>query len=772
MEGLWQGEQSIEGVVESIIYQSDLADFSVFVINLNKGEDNDDKENWSIEQITCTASGHVSEGEDVRLTGLFVVHPTYGQQFKVRFVERTMPKTISGMEKYLAGGTVKGVGAKRAKQIVDKFGMETFYVMENHPEKLSAIKGISLKAALEIGREFAEKSVQRNTMMYLHSLGLTANQAEKIYKRYTIHAIDIIKTNPYVLADDIFGIGFKIADDIAAKAGIPHFSPYRIAAGVKYTLSNALGDGHTYLPKEQLVARTSALLRLEADEVENQLIQMQIESEIKQDKTQKDGEDQEQIVVYLAAYYHAEIYAAKRLLELNAAFAETAGADVDADIKEAEQESGITLANMQKAAVEAALTNGVLVITGGPGTGKTTTINTIIRIMQKMNQTIVLAAPTGRAAKRMSEATGMGASTIHRLLGIYAPERAKVLPKEDLSEEMMIQENCVIVDESSMVDIMLMFRLLKSVKTGTRLILVGDVNQLPSVGAGNVLRDIINSGKVGVVYLDEIFRQSRQSAIVMNAHRVNEGTYPMLNEKDSDFFFIKEPDINKVIATIGQLASERLPKFMNVDPMRDIQVLTPQRKSPTGVGNLNILLQNVLNPPSAHKSEKPMASFVFREGDKVMQIKNNYNIQWRIVDEAGATHEEGCGMFNGDEGIITRISNEERTIQVHFDDGRLVDYEFSQLDELVLAYAITIHKSQGSEYDVVIMPLHSGPPMLLNRNLLYTAITRAKKLVVIVGVVSTMQRMVDNVRENVRYSGLEYRITRFCLQMYEGEGDE
>ena len=756
--------ETIEGNVENIIYQSDATGFSVFVINreLDEGD--------GTQEITCTAGTLVNEGEDVRLTGLFVVHPTYGQQFKVQAIERIMPKTVSGMEKYLASGAIKGVGAKRAKLIVDKFGLAAFDVIENEPERLSEIKGITMKLARDIGKEFIEKSAQRNTMMYLQGLGLTVGQSDKICKRYGIHAIDVVKTNPYVLAEDIFGIGFKIADAIAVKAGIPHFSPNRIWAGVKYVLSDALGDGHTYLPKAQLLEKAQGLLALEMAEVENQLLQMQVAGDIKQDKIvgaivpdRPASDDDTEIVIYLTAYYHGEIYIAKKLLELNTAL--TDQGDVEADVAEAEREAGITLARLQKTAVQEALTNGVLVITGGPGTGKTTTINTIIRIMRKMGQRIVLCAPTGRAAKRMSETTGMSASTIHRLLGIHTTDSNRPLSKEELPDDMMIQEDCVIVDESSMVDVMLMFRLLKSIKPGTRLILVGDVNQLPSVGAGNVLRDVIESGKVRVVYLDEIFRQSAESAIVMNAHRVNRGDYPMLNEKDSDFFFIQEHDINRAVATVADLAASRLPKFMPVDVMRDIQVLTPQRKSAAGVANLNILLQEALNPPSFAKGEKQMGSFVFRQGDKVMQIKNNYNIQWRIMDDRGNLAEEGCGMFNGDEGIITHIDT-AGAVQVRFDDDRLVDYETSQLDELVLAYAITIHKSQGSEYDIVVLPIHSGPPMLLNRNLLYTAITRAKKLVVIVGVAGTLRRMVDNVRESVRYSALKYRIERLHRQMY------
>jgi len=763
MEHFNQNEEVIEGTVEKIIFENDRGDFSIFVIS---GVSEDE----ILEETTCTAQSQVHVGEDVRLLGFFTVHPAYGPQFKARRLERVMPKTTESMEKYLASGVVKGIGPSRAARIVKEFGLETFDVIENRPLLLANIRGITQKMAAEIGEGFAGQAFERNTMMFLQNMGLTANQSKKIWEKYGEDAIDTVKRNPYVLAEDIFGIGFKIADGIAEKAGISRSSAYRISAGISHVLAEALGNGHVYLPRPELIARSCGLLGLETVEIENQLLQMMMESDIKQDKIQReDGEDE--VAVYLAAYYHAEIYVARRLLELNAAVGEV-DADVESGIAEVERETNVVLADLQKQAVREAVMRGALVITGGPGTGKTTTIKTIIRIMQKMDKSLVLCAPTGRAAKRMSEATGMPASTIHRLLGIYSPENTKKLLKSEPPEEMMIDEDCIIVDESSMVDIMLMFRLLRCIKAGARLVLVGDVNQLPSVGPGNVLRDVINSGKVRVVYLDEIFRQSRQSAIVMNAHRINEGVYPVLNEKTSDFFFMEERDVNRLIGKVCDLAAERLPKFMNVDAIRGIQVLTPQRKSAAGVGNLNVVLQDVLNPPGRDKAEKPMGSYVFREGDKVMQIKNNYNTPWVVENDMGAIVDDGLGVFNGDEGLVESIDNGARKMRVRFDDDRLVDYEFGQLDELVLAYAITIHKSQGSEYDVVILPLHSGPPMLLNRNLLYTAITRAKKLVVIVGIAGTLHRMVDNIRENVRYSTLEYRIVRLHRQWHEEKDDE
>jgi len=738
-----------------VTYASDAGDYSVFAVSCDVDGD--------VKEIVCTVRGTVEVGESVKLVGSFVMHPTYGGQFKADMMERITPKTVDAMERYLASGVIKGLGAKRAKMIMDEFGDGAFDVLTNKPEMLAQIKGISKKVALEIGTEFAEKTHERNTMMYLQGLGLTAGQSGKIYKRYGPQTIDTVKQNPYVLAEDIYGIGFKIADRIAARAGIPHGSPFRISAGVKHVLASGLGDGHVYLPKAALVGETAELLGLDADEIANHLLRMQMAQEIKQEKI---GED---IAIYLSAFYHAEIYTARRLLELDAALVGTTDG-IAKHIDDVERDSNITLARLQKAAVQEALSNGVSVITGGPGTGKTTTIRTIIRALSAAEQRIALCAPTGRAAKRMQEATGKPASTIHRLLKIFSAG-GDAVDRDELPEDLMISADCVIVDESSMVDIMLMYRLLRSINAGTRLILVGDVNQLPSVGPGNVLRDIIQSGRISVVCLDEVFRQSAQSAIVMNAHRINQGTYPVLNDKESDFFFMREDDAAMTVRHVADLASRRLPKFLGVDTMRDIQVLTPQRKTLVGVENLNVVLQAALNPPAAAKAERQMGSYVFREGDKVMQIKNNYGIVWRVVDGRGNIVDEGTGAFNGDDGIIIRIDNEARFLRVRYDEIRLVDYEFSQLDELVLAYAITIHKSQGSEYDVVILPIHSGPPMLLNRNLLYTAITRAKKMVVVVGIPGTLNRMVDNVRESVRYSTLSYRMQRFFEAMMGGEDE-
>ncbi|MCL2576179.1 MAG: ATP-dependent RecD-like DNA helicase [Defluviitaleaceae bacterium] len=737
--------QIIESRVERVIFASSETGYCVFSVTTKSDE-------GEFAEVVCTAQILVAEGEDVKLHGEYVVHPQYGQQFKTLMVEKVLPTNEAGMEKYLASGNIKGIGEKRAKQIVEKFGLAAFEVLETNPILLSQIKGISTEKALAMGAEFAAKSGQRNTMMFLQSLGLTSSQCEKVYKKYGFEAVARVKENPYILVRDIFGIGFKIADNIALRAGITHNSPYRISAGVAHTLSEALNEGHVFLPRDNVLARSISLLELDIGEIQNHLLQMQLDYEIKQEKVNNE------VVIYLAAYYHAEVYSARKLVELNkpATFDDL---DIEVEIEKYENEWDIKLADMQKIAVQKTMERGVVVVTGGPGTGKTTTIKAIIHILQKQGQSITLCAPTGRAAKRMSEATGMEAKTIHRLLGLFQAEGNQNV-SGDVDEDMKLDTNCIIVDEASMVDIMLLFRLLKYIRRGTRLVLVGDVNQLPSVGPGNVLKDTINSGVIEPVYLDYIFRQGQQSAIVMNAHRINNGTHPILNEKANDFFFVKEHNIESCVRVIADLATRRLPSFTGVNPM-EVQVLCPQRKTSCGVENLNKVLQNTLNPPSEHKAEKQMGFYSFREGDKVMQIKNNYMTEWKIYDRKGNEIDEGAGIFNGDEGVIKVIDNENRIVRVAFYDDKVVDYEFKQLEELVLAYAITIHKSQGSEYDVVILPIHSGTPLLYNRNLLYTAITRAKKLVVIVGIEGTVQRMVDNIRENVRYSALSQRLGEF-----------
>lgn len=732
----------LEGTIDNVIYQNNENGYAVFSILCEKVV------------IVCTAYIElVREGESIKVVGSYIMHPSYGKQLNVKSYEKTVPTTTQGIEKYLASGVIKGIGVKLAKKIVDEFGETTLKVIEDYPEKLSILKGITLAKALTISSIFHEQKELRTAMLYLQEFGVSPVYAQKIYKKYRESTVDVVKTNPYRLADDILGIGFKIADSIAEKVGIDAYSPYRIKAGIKYCLSQATLNGHVYLPKNILLDNAFELLDIPVELIENNLSQLQIDKVIWQDKI-NDSE-----VIYLNSFFYAENFVAKKLLELSSnVISKSEG--IDLVISNMETEDNIILAETQKEAVREALSNGVLVITGGPGTGKTTTINTIIKILKQDGYEIELAAPTGRAAKRMAETTGMEAKTIHRLLGITFVSEDTRKQNFDKNEENPIETDVIIIDESSMVDILLMSALLKAIQSGTRLILVGDVDQLPSVGPGNVLRDIIDSECLNVVRLTEIFRQAQESAIVMNAHRINKGKYPILNEKNKDFFFVRRTSLETVCDTILDLITTRLPSFINCDKMKDIQVLTPMRKSPLGIYNLNKIIQEKINPPSENKNEKEFRDIIFREGDKVMQLKNNYNMTWQLIDKIGKRTDDGLGVFNGDEGIISNIDSENEIMTVCFDENKYVDYDFTQLDELELSYAITIHKSQGSEYKIVIIPIHSGPPMLLSKNLLYTAVTRAKELAVIVGVEETLFRMVDNNREVSRYTSLNLRIKK------------
>ena len=733
----------VSGTVASVVYQNTENGYCIFEMS-TPGDEID------LDEVVCTGvMPGIAAGENVRVTGSFVVHPTYGRQLAVETCTQMMPDTEAGLEKYLGSGTIKGVREKLARKIVGKFGKDTLLIIEEHPEKLTAIKGISMEKAMGISAAFHEKTAERRTIMALQSLGISMLFAAKIYKKYKENTLARVQGNPYALTDDIFGIGFKIADSIAAKAGIGRDAAFRVEAGIKYTLNEAAGNGHVYLPKTVLLEQAADILALPAELIENSLAKLQMDRVIWQEKIE------ETTVVYLHGYYYAENNVAKKLVELSANVVKK-GRIALREIEAAEAANRITLADKQKEAVIGALEHGVLIMTGGPGTGKTTTINTIISILQKDDCAIELAAPTGRAAKRMSEATGMEAKTIHRLLEISFSDDSKRHQTFGKNKDNPLEADVVIIDESSMVDIVLMNSLLSALVAGTRLILVGDVDQLPSVGAGNVLKDIITSGRLPVVRLDEIFRQAQESAIIMNAHRINKGEYPILNEKSKDFFFSKKTDSGEVIHTLMDLVAKRLPAYADCDPVVDIQVLSPMRKSPLGVTHLNLVLQQKLNPPHSRKQEKAFRNGVFREGDKVMQIKNNYNMVWHATDSA----DEGLGVFNGDTGIIRNINAYDEVISVVFDDNKRIDYDFAQLDELELAYAMTIHKSQGSEYKVVVMPIHSGPPMLMSRNLLYTGVTRAKELCVIVGIPETLHRMIDNKREISRYSSLDRRIIK------------
>ena len=743
--------EKITGAIDGIIFHNEANGYTVFLLRMDEAS----------ETITCTGYLHEPlEGEDIAVEGSYVHNPRYGRQFSVASAERTKPKSIEGIEKYLASGVIKGIGEKTARQIVKLFGEDAFAIIENEPEKLTKIKGISLKKALQYSEVFNATKNQRQSMLFLQGMGLSPAAAMRVYKKYKEETVELVRQNPYRLADDIDGIGFKTADAIAGRAGVAYDSPFRISAGVRYCLWEAASNGHVYLPKPALLAHASRMLGVGYAPIENELRQMQIDKLIYCERAkylEAGPSDNYETAVFLTGYYHAELTVARKLLDLAAEPTQT---EIQSDIAGIlSAEGGITLSDGQREAVTEAYINGVLIITGGPGTGKTTTINTIIKLLTANGKSIELAAPTGRAAKRMTEATGQEAKTLHRLLeSTHTPNDSRSQAFQR-NEDNPLETDVLIVDEASMVDITLMQSLLKGIAPGTRLIMVGDVNQLPSVGPGNVLKDIIAGGSVKVVRLTEIFRQSQESAIIMNAHKINRGEYPLLNERDKDFFFVKRTRHEDIQAALLELVSKRLPDYIGKET--DIQILTPMRKSALGATLLNPMLQAHLNPPSADKKEREFRQIIFREGDKVMQIRNNYQMQWKIFNEDGRRADEGEGVFNGDCGIIIKINDDSEVVTVLFDDNKQVDYDFSQLDEIELAYAITIHKSQGSEYGAVVIPIHTGPEMLFNRNLLYTAITRAKKLCVIVGLPEALYRMVDNNREVERHTALWYRMKHF-----------
>ncbi|MCL2702176.1 MAG: ATP-dependent RecD-like DNA helicase [Defluviitaleaceae bacterium] len=741
------GVVTLEGSVENVIFRNDQNGYTVFEVLSVSGGDLPGAES----KVTCTAFlPDISTGENVRLTGNFVMHPSYGMQFGVQALERSAPTSVPGIIKYLSS-SVKGIGERTAKRITDMYGAETFDIIERHPDMLAKVPGITHKKARAISELFKEQSSLRHTMMYLQQFGVSPAFINKIYRRYKEESIEIVRRNPYLLAEDIIGIGFKTADAIAGRVGIEPDSEFRVRAGIKFILNEAARGGHVYLEKDELCRETAELLGVDGDTAENALHKLQFERQVMQD-------NQNGITaVYLNRYFYAESFVAKKLLELNSGVKRTIIGEENEIFR---REGGFALAECQKQAVRAAFDSGVLVITGGPGTGKTTVINTLISLFDKCGLTVELAAPTGRAAKRMEEAAGREAKTIHRLLGMSGGDEGRD-NKVERDEDNPIEADVVIIDESSMVDITLMYYLLRAIKRGTRLILVGDADQLPSVGPGNVLKDIIKSGEIVVARLTEIFRQSRESAIVMNAHRINQGERPELNANGRGFYFMTCKSMESVQEAITGLVRDRLPGYANADPLTEIQVLTPMRKSGLGAQHLNHILQQALNPPDSGRREKELGGYILREGDKVMQIKNNYNLAWRTGD--GAT--EGTGVYNGDGGVIVKIDEDSELLRVCFDGGRLVDYEFGRLDELTPAYAVTIHKSQGSEYKVVVIPVFSGPPQLMTRNLLYTAVTRARELVVLVGLPETMYAMVRNNREVRRFSALDHRINKIKHMM-------
>lgn len=738
---------NITGYVDHIVYQNSDNGYTVMTL-VAEGE-----------EVTCVGMCKgLGQGENISAEGEYIEHPVYGRQFKIQTYETVAPTDRAGMERYLGSGAIRGVGEALAARIVKKFGDDTFRIIEEEPERLAEVKGISERKAQEIAVQMEEKKDLREALVYLQQYGISNTLAVKIYNTYGMEMYSVMRENPYRLAEDVSGVGFRIADEIAGRIGIHTDSDYRIRSGILYTLLQAVGEGHCFLPLELLLHRAAELLG-----VSEENIRPQVDNLIMDRKLVAKGD-----AVFAAAYYYAELNCANMLRNLNIPMleAENLPAQDMAIRKRLERMAenlSMELDELQLKAVEESIKNGLFILSGGPGTGKTTTINMIIRYFESEGMDIFLAAPTGRAAKRMTEATGFEAKTIHRLL-----ELNSALSDDDTrranferNQENPLEADVVIIDEMSMVDIQLFQALLKAILPGTRLILVGDVDQLPSVGPGQVLRDLMNSEAFPMVTLEKIFRQAGESDIVVNAHRINKGKQIALDNKSRDFFLLERNDVNVIYKHMIQLIREMLPKYVNATPF-DIQVLTPMRKGSLGCETLNGILQRYLNPADPHKKEHSYGNTVFREGDKVMQIKNNYQLEWEIVGRYNIPIDKGMGVFNGDMGRVLEINETMSTLLVEFDDGRRVNYPFSGLEELELSYAITIHKSQGSEYPAVILPLLGGPRMLFNRNLLYTGITRARNCVTILGSSETVRNMIDNVSENRRYTALESRIREIC----------
>ena len=736
--------ETVTGYIDHVIFRNEDNGYTVMVL---KGMEEE-------QELTCVGTfPAITQGAAIEASGNYTTHPVYGKQFQIASYVEKMPEDALAMERYLGSGAIKGIGAALAARIVRRFGDDTMRIVEEEPERLAEIKGISEKKAMEIAEQMTEKADMRRAMIFLQKYGISLNLGAKIYQKYGQTVYGVLQENPYRLAEDISGVGFRIADEIASRIGIHTDSDYRIRSGMLYTLLQASGEGHIYLPKEELFSRASGLLGVDSSYMEKHLMDMVVDRKLILKETE-DG-----AVVYPTRYYYLELNSARMLCELNILCPEDEEM-MEKRINRIEKETGTRLDEMQKQAVAAAASHGLFILTGGPGTGKTTTINAIIRYFEEEGAELRLAAPTGRAAKRMTEATGYEAQTIHRLLelnGMPEEEQEGRAVHFDRNSENPLEADVIIIDEMSMVDIALMHSLLLAVTAGTRLILVGDENQLPSVGPGNVLRDIIRSGCFPVVELKKIFRQASESDIVVNAHKINRGEQVTINNKSRDFFFLKRYDADIIIRVVIALIQEKLPRYVDAKPY-EIQVLTPMRKGLLGVERLNQILQRYLNPPDEKKNEKEIGQRLFREGDKVMQVKNNYQLEWEILGRYKIPVDKGVGVFNGDTGIMTEINEFAETATVEFEDGRQAEYSFKQLEELELAYAVTIHKSQGSEYPAVILPILSGPRMLMNRNLLYTAVTRARKCVTVVGSETTFAEMIRNEKQQQRYSSLDRRI--------------
>ena len=735
--------ETVTGYVEHVVFRNEDNGYTVFNLESEDGE------------VTCVGSFHyITEGELLELEGEYVNHSVYGTQLKVLAHKVKEPEDLVSIERYLGSGAIKGIGASLAGRIVRRFKEDTFRIMEEEPERLAEIKGISKRKAQEIAVQVEEKRDMRKAMIFLQKYGISTALAVKIYEYYGSRLYEVLQENPYQLADNISGVGFKTADEIASRIGIHMDSDFRIRSGLVYVLQQAAGEGHIYLPQEVLASRAEQLLGVRLAEIEKYIMDLCI------DRKTVRKEENGQIRIYPSHYYYLELNTARMLHDL----------DIDCDMPEemmekrlrkVEEREQLQLDPMQHRAVVESIRHGLLVLTGGPGTGKTTTINTMIRFFESEGMSILLAAPTGRAAKRMTEATGYESQTIHRLLEVNGnPEEEGSVSGFQRNRDNPLETDILIIDEMSMVDLSLMHALLSAVVPGTRLILVGDVNQLPSVGPGSVLKDIILSGRFPVVTLTRIFRQAGESDIVVNAHKINAGETVVLDNKSRDFFFLRRQEADVIIGVIITLIQKKLPKYVGA-PQSEIQVMTPTRKGLLGVERLNSILQRYLNPPEPGKEEKEINGRIFRKGDKVMQIKNNYQIAWEVRTKHGVAVDQGMGVFNGDVGCITEVDLYGGTLDVEYDEHRKVTYPFESTDELELAYAITVHKSQGSEYPAVILPLLSGPRLLYNRNLLYTAVTRAKKCLTIVGSESVFQEMIRNKSEQNRYTSLAERIQEF-----------
>ncbi len=752
--------ETIKGFIEHIIYRNTDNGYTVF--NLISGE----------EEITCVGFFKTSDqGETIEAEGNYITHTVYGEQFKIEHYRIVAPDDAVSMERYLGSGAIKGVGGALAARIVKRFGADTYRIIEEEPEKLAQIKGISERKAREIAAVVYEKRDARDAMSYLQKYGISNRLAFRIYETYGARIYGVLKENPYQLAEDVHGIGFKIADEIAAKIGIHTDSDFRIRSGILYTLMLAGAEGHCYLPKNVLLKKAGELLELEPAVMEPQLSNLAMDKKV---VIKLQGPGEEECRVYASAYYYAELNCAKMLHDLNVSAEEeqllpSKEQSIAAKIDLLAEELAIELDELQKKSVLESVRNGIFILSGGPGTGKTTTINVIIKYFLSEGMDIYLAAPTGRAAKRMTEATGYESRTIHRMLELNGEVSGESrAAKFERNESNPLEVDVIIVDEMSMVDLFLFQALLKAVMVGTRLIMVGDVNQLPSVGPGQVLQDIMSSGRFPMVVLERIFRQAGESDIVWNAHRIHAGERLTLDNMSRDFFFLERNDTDVIYKHMIQLITEKLPSYVDAQPY-DIQVLTPMRKGKLGVEMLNGILQRYLNPASENKKEYMAGETLFREQDKVMQIKNNYQLEWEVVSKYGIPIDKGSGIFNGDIGIIRQINEYAHEVVVEYDEHRRVTYAFAQLDEIELAYAVTIHKSQGSEYPAVIMPLLTGPKMLFNRNLLYTGVTRAKNCVTILGSRQTVQEMIENDHQNRRYTGLADRIRELIPPSEEKE---